>query len=87
VSSIYKDGAITSRARKADDEFLKAWNAARQLYSELREIPAAQLTVDKLDELVPHWREHIEAMQESLDAFNLQVDPSMINRRCHGQAQ
>ncbi|KAF8816717.1 hypothetical protein BYT27DRAFT_7181592 [Phlegmacium glaucopus] len=74
---IYKDEAITSRAREVDDELLKAWNAARRLSSELRDIPEEQLTEERLDELVPHWRGHIEAMEESLYALNLRVHSSI----------
>jgi len=74
---VYEDEVLTSTAREVDRELLKAWNAARRLCAELRDIPEEQLTEDRLNELVPHWRGHIEAMQESLYALNLRVHPSI----------
>ena len=74
---IYEDEALTSGAREVDHELLKAWDAARRLCADLRDIPEEQLTEDRLNELVPRWRSHIEAMQESLHALNLRVHPSI----------
>jgi hypothetical protein len=71
-----EDGAMTHRMRDVDDELLKAWKAAGQLYSELRDKPEEQWTEDRLNELVPHWRDHIDGMEASLSALNERVDPS-----------
>ncbi|KAF8798269.1 hypothetical protein BYT27DRAFT_7264860 [Phlegmacium glaucopus] len=67
----------SDRPRLVDDELLKAWKAARQLYSELCDKPEEQWSVHKLDELVPHWRDHTDAMEESLSALNQQLHPSI----------
>jgi len=75
---IYKEQAITSRAREVDCELFKAWNAARQLCSELRDIPEEQLTEDRLPkELVSNWKGYVKVMQDSLYALNLRVHPSI----------
>ncbi|KAF8798287.1 hypothetical protein BYT27DRAFT_7203397 [Phlegmacium glaucopus] len=71
----YEDEAITNRVREVDDELLKAWRAARQLNSELCNKPEEQLTEDRLNELVPHWRNHIDEMEESLSALDQRVHP------------
>ncbi|KAF8801208.1 hypothetical protein BYT27DRAFT_7174551 [Phlegmacium glaucopus] len=76
-SAFYEDRAMTHRVREVDDELLKAWKAAGQLYSELRDKPEEQLTQDKLNKLVPHWRDHIDAMEESLSALDQRVYPSI----------
>ncbi|KAF8798272.1 hypothetical protein BYT27DRAFT_7218537 [Phlegmacium glaucopus] len=76
-SAFYEDGAVTHRAREVDDKLLKAWKAARELYSELRDKSEEQLTEDRLNELVPHWRDHIDEMEKSLYALNQQVHPSI----------
>ncbi|KAF8814587.1 hypothetical protein BYT27DRAFT_7206041 [Phlegmacium glaucopus] len=72
----------SDRPYLVDDELLKAWRAAGQLYSELRDKPKEQLTEDRLKELVPHWRDHIDAMEESLSALDQRapfIDSDMIN--------
>ncbi|KAF8798236.1 hypothetical protein BYT27DRAFT_6900122 [Phlegmacium glaucopus] len=75
-SAFYDDGAMTYRARALDDELLKAWKSAGKLYSELRDKPEEQWTEDRLNELVPHWRDHIGAMEESLSALDKRLHPS-----------
>ncbi|KAF8809441.1 hypothetical protein BYT27DRAFT_6519587 [Phlegmacium glaucopus] len=76
-SAFYEDGAMTYRVREVDDELLKAWKAAGQLYTELRDKPEEQLTEDKLNELVPHWRGHIDAMEGSLYDLDQRVQPTV----------
>jgi hypothetical protein len=60
-----------------DDELLKAWKAAGQLHSELHDKPEEQWTEDRLNELVPRWRDHIKGMEASLSALNERVYPSI----------
>jgi hypothetical protein len=76
-TAFYEDGAMTQRVREADNGLLKAWEAARQLHSELRDKPEEQWTEDRLNELVPHWRDHIDAMEASLSALDERVHPSI----------
>ncbi|KAF8798260.1 hypothetical protein BYT27DRAFT_7203363 [Phlegmacium glaucopus] len=70
------------RPSLVDDELSKAWRAAARLYSELRDKPEEQLTEDRLNELVPHWRDCIDAMEESLSSLDQRapfIDSDMIN--------
>ncbi|KAF8798252.1 hypothetical protein BYT27DRAFT_7264845 [Phlegmacium glaucopus] len=76
-AAFYEDKAMTHTVQGVDEELLKAWKAAGQLYTELHDRPEEQWTEDKLNELVPHWRNYIDAMETSLTALDQRVPPSI----------